>query len=191
MDRINQVMRETLAGIRVIRAFVKTHHEERRFDEANQDLTATALRVNRLFALMIPTIMAIFNLSSVAILWFGAMQVDSGALQIGSLMAFLQYVMLILFSVLMAVIMFVMVPRAAASAERIQEVLDTEISLADPEAPVGLDGPAGPARGRVAFRDVTFQYPGAEDPVLKRSRSRWSPARRRPSSGAPAVASRP
>ena len=167
VDRINQVMRETLAGVRVIRAFVKTHHEERRFDAANQDLTATTLKVNRLFALMIPTIMAIFNLSSVAIIWFGAIQVDSGAMQIGNLMAFLQYVMLILFSVMMAVIMFVMVPRAAASAERIQEVLDTEASLADPETPVSLEGDLGRPRGQVAFRDVTFQYPGAEDPVLK------------------------
>ncbi len=172
VDRINQVMRETLSGIRVIRAFVRTEHEERRFDDANRDLTQTALRVNRLFALMIPTVMAIFNLSSIAILWFGAIQVDSGGLQIGNLMAFLQYVMLILFSVMMAVIMFVMVPRAAASAERIQEVLTTSVSLVDPEAPVAIgptDGrrPGLEARpGLVALRDVTFRYPGAEAPVL-------------------------
>jgi len=166
VDRINQVMRETLSGIRVIRAFVRTEHEERRFDEANLDLTRTALRVNRLFALMIPTVMAIFNLSSIAILWFGAIQVDSGGLQIGNLMAFLQYVMLILFSVMMAVIMFVMVPRAAASAERIQEVLSTPVSLGDPEEPVAIAPFAAGRPGRVALRDVTFRYPGAEAPVL-------------------------
>ncbi len=179
VDRINQVMRETLSGIRVIRAFVRTDYDERRFDAANVDLTGTALRVNRLFALMIPTVMAIFNLSSVAILWFGAIRVDSGGMQIGNLIAFLQYVMQVLFSVMMAVIMFVMVPRAAASAERIQEVLDTEASVADPGTPVALDvtvapvtadageAPTGRLRGLVGFHDVTFRYPGAEDPVLK------------------------
>ncbi|MGZ3586964.1 MAG: ABC transporter ATP-binding protein [Candidatus Limnocylindrales bacterium] len=163
VDRINQVMRETLSGIRVIRAFVRTEHEERRFNDANQDLTQTSLRVTRLFALMIPTVMAIFNLSTVAILWFGAIQVDSGGMQIGNLTAFLQYVMQILFAVMMAVIMFVMVPRAAASAERIQQVLDAEATIVDPEAPVPLETP----RGRVSFRDVAFRYPGAEDPVLR------------------------
>ena len=163
VDRINQVMRETLSGMRVIRAFVRTAYEERRFDEANRDLTATSLKVTRLFALMIPTVMAIFNLSTVAILWFGSLRVDSGALEIGNLMAFLQYVMQILFAVMMAVIMFVMVPRAAASAERIQQVFDAEVSLAEPAEPRLLEAP----RGRVTFRDVAFRYPGAEDPVLR------------------------
>jgi len=163
VDRINQVMRETLSGMRVIRAFVRTAYEERRFDEANRDLTATSLKVTRLFALMIPTVMAIFNLSTVAILWFGSLRVDSGALEIGNLMAFLQYVMQILFAVMMAVIMFVTVPRAAASAERIQQVLDAEVSLAEPAEPRLLEAP----RGRVTFRDVAFRYPGAEDPVLR------------------------
>jgi ATP-binding cassette, subfamily B, multidrug efflux pump len=190
VDRINQVMRETLSGIRVIRAFVRTEYDERRFDDANQDLTSTALRVNRLFAMMIPTVMAIFNLSSVAILWFGALRVESGGMQIGNLIAFLQYVMQVLFSVMMAVIMFVMVPRAAASAERIQEVLGTEVGLADPDAPVSLDdatavqasipvaaglpGGAVPlgastrrSRGLVELRDVAFRYPGAEAAVLR------------------------
>ncbi|HMJ80736.1 MAG TPA: ABC transporter ATP-binding protein, partial [Candidatus Dormibacteraeota bacterium] len=163
VDRINQVMRETLSGMRVIRAFVRTGYEERRFDEANRDLTATSLKVTRLFALMIPTVMVIFNLSTVAILWFGSLRVDSGALEIGNLMAFLQYVMQILFAVMMAVIMFVMVPRAAASAERIQQVLDAEVSLAEPAEPRSLAEP----QGRVTFRDVAFRYPGAEDPVLR------------------------
>ena len=134
--------------------------------EANIDLTSTALRVSRLFALMIPTVMAIFNLSSVAILWFGAIQVDNGGMQIGSLMAFLQYVMQILFSVMMAVIMFVMVPRAAASAERIQEVLNTPLSLVDPEAPVPFPSDSARRTGRITFRNVTFRYPGAEASVL-------------------------
>jgi ATP-binding cassette, subfamily B, multidrug efflux pump len=162
IDRINQVMRETLAGIRVIRAFVRTRHEEERFDVANRDLTETALSVTRLFALMIPTIMAIFNLSAVAIMWFGAMQVDSGAMDIGNLTAFIQYVMQILMSVMMATIMFVMVPRAAASAERISAVLDTPESIHDPVAPARVAAPTGV----VEFRDVDFGYPGAEDPVL-------------------------
>jgi ATP-binding cassette subfamily B multidrug efflux pump len=162
IDRINQVMRETLSGIRVIRAFVRTEHEEERFDVASRDLMQTQLRVTRLFALMLPLIMVIFNLSTVAIMWFGSIAVDSGALQIGSLTAFLQYVMQILFAVMMATIMFVMVPRAAASAERIAAVLDEEESIVDPAEPVALAA----ARGVVEFRDVDFGYPGAEDPVL-------------------------
>jgi ATP-binding cassette subfamily B protein len=125
IDRINQVMRENLGGIRVIRAFVRTEHEELRFDEANQDLTNTALTVNRLFALMIPSLFGIVNLSTVAILWFGGLRINNGDMPIGNLLAFLQYVMQILFAVMMATVMFIMVPRAAASAERIAKVLDT------------------------------------------------------------------
>jgi ATP-binding cassette subfamily B protein len=163
LDRITQVMRETLSGIRVIRAFVRTEHEEKRFDEASRDLMQTQLKVTRLFALMMPLIMVIFNLSSVAIMWFGSIQVDNGGMQIGNLTAFMQYVMQILFAVMMATIMFVMVPRAAASAERIAAVLDTEESIVDPAKPVEI--PA--AKGVVEFRDVEFGYPGAEDPVLR------------------------
>jgi ATP-binding cassette subfamily B protein len=156
-------MRETLSGIRVIRAFVRTEHEEQRFDEASRDLMQTQLRVTRLFALMLPLIMVIFNLSSVAIMWFGSIQVDNGGMQIGNLTAFMQYVMQILFAVMMATIMFVMVPRAAASAERIAAVLETEESIVDAAEPVAI--PA--AKGVVEFRDVEFGYPGAEDPVLR------------------------
>jgi len=162
IDRINQVTREALSGIRVIRAFVRTQHEEQRFDVANRDLTDTSLRVGRLFAVMIPALFLILNLSTVAIMWFGAMRVDSGAMQIGNLTAFLQYVMQILFSVAMAVVMFVMVPRAAVSGDRIQKVLDTESAMRDPDEPAA----GGIARGMVEFRDVEFRYPGAEDPVL-------------------------
>ncbi len=162
IDRINQVMRETLAGVRVIRAFVRTDYEERRFDEANRDLFETALSVNRLFAIMMPTLMAIMNLTTVAVLWFGAFRVDSGEMSIGSLTAFLQYIIQILFAIMMATFMFVIVPRAAVSSDRIAEVLATEPSIHDPAEPVS------PARtGRVEFRDVEFRYPGAEDPVLR------------------------
>ena len=162
IDRINQLMRENLSGIRVIRAFVRTGHEEERFDVANADLTDTSLRVNRLFALMIPALFMILNLSTVAILWFGGLRIDSGAMPIGNLLAFLQYVMQILFAVMMATIMFIMVPRALASAERIAQVLDTEVSLIDPDAPADVSA----ARGVVEFRDLEFRYPGAEEPVL-------------------------
>ena len=165
LDRINQVMRETLAGVRVIRAFVRTEHEERRFDAANQDLYETGLKVNRLFALTLPTLTAIVNLSTVAVMWFGAIRVDSGAMPIGNLTAFLQYLTQILFSVLSAVIMFILVPRAAVSSVRIQEVLETEISIRDPERPIRLVD-AG-QRGVIEFRDVEFRYPGAEQPVLR------------------------
>ena len=162
IDRINQLMRENLSGIRVIRAFVRTEHEEERFDVANADLTETSLRVNRLFALMIPALFMILNLSTVAIIWFGGLRIDSGAMPIGNLLAFLQYVMQILFAVMMAMVMFIMVPRALASAERIAQVLDTEVSLIDPEAPADVSA----ARGVVEFRDLEFRYPGAEEPVL-------------------------
>jgi ATP-binding cassette subfamily B protein len=161
-DRINQVMRETLSGVRVIRAFVRTEHEEVRFDDANADLTRTQLRVNRLFALMIPFLFGTMNLSTVAIVWFGGIRVDSGGMEIGNLSAFLQYVMLVLFSVMMAALIFVMVPRAAAAAERIQAVLDTDVDLCDPDDAVEIADP----KGVVEFDNVEFRYPGAEDPVL-------------------------
>jgi ATP-binding cassette, subfamily B, multidrug efflux pump len=161
LDRINLVMRETLAGIRVIRAFVRTRHEEERFDEASVDLMDTSLRVQRLFAITLPSLMAIMNLTSVAVLWLGAYRVDSGEMPIGNLVAFLQYIMIVLFSVMMAVFMFVQVPRAAVSGDRIREVLDTEATIADPATPA-----VPPRRGQVEFRDVEFRYPGAEEPVL-------------------------
>src|SRR6266540_1993216 len=166
LDRINQVMRETLAGVRVIRAFVRTDHEERRFDDANTDLFATSLRVNRLFAVTIPVMTAILNLSTVAVMWFGAMRVNSGEMPIGNLTAFLQYLMQILFAVLMAVFMFIFVPRAAVSAGRIAEVLDMEPTVRDPERPAGLPS-AARTGAQLEFRNVEFRYPGAEQPVLR------------------------
>jgi ATP-binding cassette subfamily B protein len=164
LDRINQVMRETLAGVRVIRAFVRTKHEESRFEVASEDLFETTLRTGRLFALTIPIMTAILNLSTVAVMWTGALRVEAGAMTVGDLTAFLQYLMQILFAVLTAVFMFILIPRGAVSAGRINEVLRTTPSIADPAAPVVPSEPA--ERGVVEFRDVDFRYPGAEAPVL-------------------------
>ena len=162
IDRINQITREFLSGVRVIRAFDRTGYEERRFDEANEDLTTTTLNVGRLFAMVFPAVTLILNFTTIAIMWFGGKQIADGTMPIGDLTAFLQYVFQILFSVLMATFMFVMVPRAAVSAGRIMEVLDTEPSILDPGQPVA----DVPAVGTVEFRDVEFRYPGAEEPVL-------------------------
>ena len=164
IDRVNRVLRETLSGIRVIRAFDRAAHDQQRFGEANGDLTVTTLRVTRLFALLMPGIMLVLNLSTVAVMWFGSLLVGRGDMLIGDLTAFLTYLLQILFSVLMATMMFVMVPRAAASADRIQEVLDTIAAIADPEEPA----PSPPRRGTLEFREVEFSYPGAEEPVLSR-----------------------
>lgn len=162
VDRINRVMRETLAGVRVIRAFVRDDYEVKRFEEVNADLTRTATQVFHLFSLMWPTIMGVMNLSMVAIMWFGGQRIASGAMPIGNLTAFLSYVMQILMSVMMATFMLTMLPRAAASATRIQEVLETEPSVEDPVSPV----PAPRRAGLLEFRDVEFRYPGAQEPVL-------------------------
>jgi ATP-binding cassette subfamily B protein len=163
IDRVNQVMREKLMGVRVIRAFVKNEHEAKRFDEANRDLTATTLKVNRIMAFAMPSLMAVMNLATVAIVWFGAGRIDSGAMPIGNLTAFLTYIMQIMISVMMAMGMFIMVPRAEASAERLSEVLDTKPSIKDTPTP------AAPSdiKGYLEFRNVEFSYPGAEEPVLK------------------------
>ena len=163
IDRINQVLREQITGVRVIRAFLRVPAEARRFEAANASLTGTALRVNRIFALAIPALMAVMNLSSVAVLWFGGRLVSEGSMPIGNLTAFLTYIMQILIAVMMAVMMVILVPRAMASAERIGDVLATEPSVTDPPHPVT------PARvtGLVEFRGVTFGYPGSEQPVLR------------------------
>jgi ATP-binding cassette, subfamily B, multidrug efflux pump len=135
-DRINQVLREQITGVRVIRAFVRSQAESRRFADANASLTATALRVNRIFALAIPMLMAILNLSSVAVLWFGGRLVSEDSMPIGNLTAFLTYILQILMSVMMAVMMVILIPRAVASAERVQQVLSTISSVTDPPEPV-------------------------------------------------------
>jgi ATP-binding cassette subfamily B multidrug efflux pump len=165
LDRINQVMRETLSGVRVIRAFVRTQHEERRFEVVNHDLFETTLRVGRLFAVTLPVMTAILNLSTVAVMWFGATRVADGAMPIGNLTAFLQYLMQILFAVLTAIFMFILIPRGAVSAGRITEVLRTVPTVVDPVHPITPSEPA--ERGVVEFRDVEFRYPGAEQAVLR------------------------
>lgn len=178
LDRINQVLREKLSGVRVIRAFVRTQFEEQRFDEANVDLMQVGLRVQRLFAIMMPGIFLIFNLSTVAIMYFGGRRVGSGEMPIGNLTAFIAYVMQILMSVMMATMMMAMVPRASASAERIRQVLDVAPGIVDPELP-RLPDLSDRMRGRgvVEFKDVEFRYPGAEDPVLRGITFRASPGR--------------
>jgi ATP-binding cassette, subfamily B, multidrug efflux pump len=163
IDAVNRVMREQIAGIRVVRAFVREPYETARFGRANAELTDTALRVGRLQALIFPIVMLVFNASSVAVLWFGAGRIDSGDLQIGSLTAFLSYLILILMAVMMATFMLMMVPRAAVCAERITEVLDTDSTVRPPAAPVTDLW----ARGVLELRAVRFQYPGAEAPVLR------------------------
>ncbi|MFL6161926.1 MAG: ABC transporter ATP-binding protein [Jatrophihabitantaceae bacterium] len=163
IDAINRVLREQISGIRVVRAFVREPYETARFAEANSELTQTALRLGRLQSLMFPTVMLVVNCSSVAVLWFGAHLIDDGRMQVGSLTAYLSYLLLILMSVMMATFMAVLVPRAAVCAERIGEVLDTESSVLPPAEPVM---PLDP-RGNLEFSDVGFHYPGATDPVLR------------------------
>ena len=163
IDHINQVLREQIMGVRVIRAFNRTDYERARFETANADLTTTALRVNRIFVVAFPALMAVMNLTSVAVLWFGGRLVDNGSMSIGNLTAFMMYMIQILFSVMMAVAMVILVPRAEASAARIQEVLNTVPTIGDPASPVE---PAN-ATGLVEFKGVTFGYPGGEHPVLE------------------------
>jgi ATP-binding cassette, subfamily B, multidrug efflux pump len=165
IDAINRVMREQLAGLRVIRAFVRERRESERFAVANDALFDTSLRAGRLMALIFPVVMMIMNLTSVGVIWFGAGRIDSGHMQVGALTAFISYIMYILSAVMMSAMIFVMLPRAVVSAERITEVLDTESTVAEPVTPTPLPGRGS---GRLEFRDVEFRYPGAERPVLER-----------------------
>jgi len=162
LDKLNLVLDEGLTGVRVVRAFDRQRYEERRFDEANLELTNIAIRVNRMIASLMPIMMLCLNLSSIAILWFGANRINNGQMQLGALIAFLQYAMQILFALLMVSMMFIMLPRAAASADRINEVLDILPEINDPEQAKLADE----QRGYVEFQDVTFSYPGAEEPAL-------------------------
>jgi len=163
IDVVNRVLREQITGIRVVRAFVREPYETQRFGRANTDLTETALRVGRLQALIFPIIMLILNVSSVAVLWFGADRVATGEMQIGSLTAFLNYLVQILMSVMMATFMLMMVPRASVCAERIGEVLGTESSVLPPSRPVRTVS----LHGDLVMRDAGFSYPGAAAPVLR------------------------
>ncbi|MFG1801972.1 ABC transporter ATP-binding protein [Micromonospora carbonacea] len=162
IDVVNRVLREQITGIRVVRAFVREPYETERFDRANADLTATALRTGRLTALVFPIALLVLNVSSIAVLWFGAAPVDAGQVQVGALTAFLQYLMQILMAVMMAALMMMMIPRAAVCAERVVEVLDTDSTVVPPAAPVT----EVPSRGSLELRGVRFQYPGASAPVL-------------------------
>ena len=162
LDRVNQVLREQITGIRVVRAFVREPEESERFGVANDELTATSLRAGRLMAYMFPTVMLVVNTSSAAVLWLGGSRVGSGHLQIGALIAFLSYLVQILMSVMMATFVAMMWPRAAVCAERIQAVLGTTSSISAPTSPVSQLH----SRGTLELREVTFRYPGAEEPVL-------------------------
>ncbi len=162
IDRVNQVLREQITGIRVVRAFIREPHEVERFGVANDDLTETSLRAGRLMAFMFPAVMFVLNASSIAAVWFGADRINSGDMQIGALIAFLTYLVQILTSVMMATFVAVMAPRAAVCADRIQQVLQTEASVVTAASPVTDLG----QRASLELRDVGFAYPGAESPVL-------------------------
>lgn len=186
LDRIGRVLREQIIGANVIRGFVRQDHEVRRFDEANKDLTRNNLQSALLVAAMMPMIMFVVNISSVFVVWFGGHRIDAGEMRLGALTAFIAYILQILIAIMMAMYVFMTAPRAAACAERIREVLDTEPAIADPAVPVGaapatipaggagVAGTAGAAAvagapgrsGAVEFRNVSFAYPGAEAPVL-------------------------
>ncbi|TYP75570.1 ABC transporter ATP-binding protein [Paenibacillus methanolicus] len=162
IDKLNLVLRENLTGIRVIRSFNRTRHEQGRFNAANEDLTQTSIAVNRLMAGLMPVMMLVMNLASIAIIWYGGKRIEAGGIAVGDLIAFIQYAWQIMFALIFASMMFVMVPRASASAARIQEVLDMQPAIQDADAPQPM-----PARaGSVVFDNVTFYYPGAEVPAL-------------------------
>jgi ATP-binding cassette, subfamily B, multidrug efflux pump len=164
IDRLNVVLGEGLGGVRVIRAFDRGAHQRERFDRANLDLTNTAISVNRLLAFLMPALIVMLNLTSIAIIWFGSHRIDQGTMQVGAMIASLQYAMQILFAVFMVAAIFVMLPRASASAARINEVLDVAPEIVDPPKPVQPQ--LATKRGYVEFQNVTFQYPGAEEPAL-------------------------
>lgn len=162
LDKLNLVLRENLTGIRVVRAFNRIDKEKTRFDDANADLRDNAIKINIIMAILMPTMMLIMSLTTVALIWFGALRIEAGNMQIGSLMAFIQYATQILFSLLMLVMLFIMVPRAQVSAVRINEVLDIKLDILDPKD----SKQAYNTRGFVEFKDVTFRYPGADQPAL-------------------------
>lgn len=163
LDTVNRVLREQITGNRVIRAFVRDAYEQDRFRKANAELTEVSLGTGKLLALMFPIVMTVVNLSSIAVVWFGAHRIDSGGMQIGDLTAYLAYLLQIVMSVMMATFMFMMVPRAEVCAERIQEVLETGSSVLPPVTPVSELR----RHGHLEIRGAGFRYPGAEEPVLR------------------------
>jgi ATP-binding cassette subfamily B protein len=162
IDRVNLVLRESLTGMRVIRAFNKAPHEQKRFDEANSDLTNTSVTAYRWMGLMMPVVLMMLNIATVAVIWFGGLRIDAGELQVGDLMAFQQYVMQVMFALLMAIMMFVMLPRASAAAERINEVLSIQPVITDRTD----TAPATLQRGVVEFKNVSFYYHGAQEAAV-------------------------
>jgi len=162
LDNLNRVLRENLTGIRVIRSFNRVEHEKKRFDEASWDLTQTAIKVNKIMAAMMPIMMVVLNLTTVAVIWFGGHRISNGSMEVGDMMAFIQYAMQIMFSFIMLSMMFVMIPRASVSAVRINEVLNTVADIRDPQSAPSISE----EKGHVEFRDVTFSYPGAEMPAI-------------------------
>jgi ATP-binding cassette subfamily B protein len=163
VDDINLVLRESLTGVRVIRAFNKEEHELKRFEQANRYLMDVSVTVNRLMAVAMPMIMLIFNLTTIAVVWFGGLRIDSGNMEIGELMAFIQYIMRIMFSLVMMTMMLIMIPRASVSAGRINEILELEPSIRDSEK-TGENSRAAP--GQIVFDHVSFSYHGAEQPAI-------------------------
>lgn len=162
LDKVNLILRENLTGTRVIRAFNKVHYEEKRFNASNLDLTDNAIKVNKIIAILMPSMMVILNLTTVAVLWFGGIKVDQGYLEVGNLIAFVQYVMQIMMSLVMLTMMFIIIPRASASAARINEILDLNFEIADK-----VDSVTTTAKtGYVTFKDVSFLFPGSEEPAL-------------------------
>ncbi|KAB2335659.1 ABC transporter ATP-binding protein [Bacillus mesophilum] len=161
LDRLNLVMRENLTGIRVIRAFNREKQEKDRLQKANSDLTDVSIKVNRIMAFLMPVLMLIMNLTVVAVIWFGGIRIDNGGMQVGDLMAFIQYITQMMFALIMASMMFIMIPRASVSAQRINEVLELEPTFVDQGSTQ-----ADQEKGTLSFEDVTFHYPGAEEPAL-------------------------
>lgn len=171
IDNLSRVMREGLTGIRVIRSFNRTEHEKARFNDANEDLTQTAIKVNKIMGAMMPVMMLVMNFATLAIVWFGGHRINEGHMMVGDLMAFLQYAMMIMFSLIMVSVMFVMIPRAQASAVRINEVLDMMPEIKDPEEAHQRSA----RKGYIEFDDVTFYYPGAEEPAVSNISFRAGP----------------
>jgi ATP-binding cassette subfamily B protein len=164
VDNLNRVVRERLTGIRVIRAFNRIEHEKERFNIANKDLTDTSLKVNRIMNAMMPIIMFLFNATNIALIWFGAIKIDQGNFLVGDLMAFIQYAMQILFSIMMMTMVFIMIPRASASAVRINEIFEKESRIVDKLEPAIIKN----KKGILEFRDVCFKYEGAEEYALSK-----------------------
>lgn len=172
LDNVNRVLRENLTGVRVVRSFNRLDYEKERFNDANRELTDTTIKVNKIMAFMMPSMMLVMNLTQVAIVWFGGLRINTGAMQVGDLMAFIQYAMQIMFSMVILSMMFVLIPRASASAARINEVLEIQAGITDQKADMPVHANK---KGYVEFDHVTFSYPGAERPALRNITFRANP----------------